>query len=194
MAKKKSHAIKPTKKKVVHKDDSARWIKEQNEALEYTEQWHRTRDAAASAMESVTGNRAQFPRLPGQQTTIVRSNLIAQPTSKKAVRNNGWDAEALADNLSEIDDMPVSGYRRALVRVLAWLVSDDDGDVYDPVWITLVPKVAPDANNLRTAFRNAKDWLDHYITELQFQVASKLLVFSAIEVAFWTASEKAAYL
>ncbi len=193
MAKKKSHAIKP-KQKPRRKDDSARWLKEQNEAIEYTEQWHRTRDAAARAMESVTGNRAQFPRLPGQQTTIVRSNLIASPTSKRAVRDNGWDAEALADTLSEIDDMPVSGHRRALVRVLAWLVSDEDGDVYDPVWITLVPKVAPDANNLRTAFRNAKDWLDHYLTELQFQVASKLLVFSAIEVAFWTSGPNTAYL
>jgi hypothetical protein len=65
-------------------------------------------------------------------------------------------------------------------------VHDESEEVFDPQWITLIHKLSPDAQNLPQAIANALMWVDRYLTEIEFQVASKLLRFTKIEVVFWT--------
>jgi hypothetical protein len=195
-AKRGKHAspIKRTKSLGPAKDER-KYLQEQLAATEYTARWHETRDTAAKALESIAdGSRATFPTVAGDFTTVVRIPLVRAAGTRASARREGWSATQLHDQLPGGSDVPLTGKRRVLVRAYAWLVSDDDGDVYDPQWITLIPKAAPDANNLRQGFVNAEDWLDHYNMELQFQVASKLLVFTMIEVVFWTAGTSTPYL
>lgn len=187
------HAAKKTKS-LGPATDERKHLQEQVAAIEYTARWHETRDAAATALESIADHRATFPTVAGDFTTVVRVSLVRAASTRASARREGWSAAQLQDQLPSGADVPLTGKRRVLVRAFAWLVSDDDGDVYDPQWITLIPKAAPDANNLRQGFINAEDWLDHYNMELQFQVASKLLVFTMIEVVFWTAGASTPYL
>lgn len=169
------------------KRDDASCIAEQEQAIKYTKLWHETRDSAATALDCVSGRKVTYPRNPGAEfTEIVRTSLISSPDDSESAYRKGWTPEELFDQLAGCASLSASGHRRVLVRAYSWLVHDESEEVFDPQWITMIHKLSPDANNLAAAFSNAQMWLDRYLTELEFQVASKLLRFTKLEVVFWT--------
>lgn len=178
-------AIKKKKSASTHADER-RYLREAEEATRYTERWHETRDQATDILSTIANTKPVYPKHPGKQTEIVRVPLIRAPTARKSAYRSGWSPSELQDQLPSGKGLPSTGTRRVLIRAYAWLVDDEEGEVFDPQWITLIHKLSPDASNLRQAFRNAHDWLDQYVTDQQFSMASKQLIFTQIELVYWT--------
>lgn len=163
--------------------------REQKLATEYTSLWHAARDAATEIVERISSRRATYPSAPParvQQIELVRANLIARPLHAQDAVRNGWPPEMLLDSLPRERTIPAVGRRRVLFRALCWAVDLEDQRASDAQWITLVPSYAPDAASLRGSVRNARLWLEQYVEQLHQMTASRLLVFTAIEIAFWT--------
>jgi hypothetical protein len=168
-------------------------LSEQAAALRYTGRWHRVRAWAEGALE-----------LGGFEE--VRPHVI-----KFARRQNGTRVERLAVSrvrdlddeeeayrralpLEVLDDFPVGpgrlrgGIRRVVITALTWVPDHEFEMCDDAAWITLGWGMTA-----KQATRRAAEFVRNYDRALHARTNSRELVFTALEVKFWTARQGSTY-
>lgn len=178
-------------------------VREQRGGRWYTARWHRVKawsDAALAlaGFEDVAPDDAR-PRARVRTGSYYRHARDARRVEQHAVAGvrDLTDAEEAFERgrglhlLERLPDGPgraAGGVRRVVITALTW-TPDYEGEVgYDPAWITLGHGMTA-----KTAAAAAARFVRDYTRALNARVVSRELVFTALEIKFWTAPAGAKY-
>jgi hypothetical protein len=167
--------------------------REQRAAERYTAKWHRVEDWVEDAL-TLPG----FDDVPHRRLGTYFKREVDRVTRHASSRVRDLkDAEEAYDRgmaLEIFDGLPagpgrdVGGLRRVVITALTW-TPDAEGEVaYDPAWITLGWGMTA-----KQAAAAAKRFVRNYTRASNARVVSRELIFTAIEVKFWTARTAAKY-
>lgn len=179
-------------------------IREQLAARRYTGRWHRVLAWATRAL-SLAGYDDVESVEPGEQRRRARvwggsyyrlakdSNRVEQHAVARV--RDLTDAEEAYERglgLELLDSLPAGpgrqqgGIRRVVITALTWTPDDAGAVAYDPAWITLGHGMTA-----RTAAAAAARFVRDYTRALHARTYSRELIFTALEIKFWTARTSA---
>jgi hypothetical protein len=168
-------------------------VVEQRAAVWYTRKWHRVRRWAEDAVE-LAGFEEVRPHVirfaPKQNGTRVERLAVSR------VRDMDDEEEAYARGLPlEVMEALIigpgreeGGLRRVVITALTWVPDHEYEIADDAAWITIGWGMTAKQASVRAA-----RFVRNYERALVKRVVSRELVFTAIEVKFWTAKHGSEY-
>ena len=182
-----------TRPTLVARPSFFRELAEQRAAVRYTGRWHRVRDWALGALE-LGGFEEVAPHVvrfaPKQNGTRVGRAAVSR------VRDMDDEEEAYrrALPLEVLEAFPVGpgrqrgGVRRVVITALTWVPDHEYEQCDDAAWITLGWGMTA-----KQACRRAAEFVRNYERALHTRTNSRELVFTALEVKWWTAKQASTY-
>lgn len=179
--------------------------REANAGRRYAERWHKVdawagRVLALAGFDELESDAGPEARVWGgsyyrraKDSTRVQQRAVAlvrDLTDPEEAYERGLPLETLDafEAATSPPDRASGGYRRVVITALTW-TPDHMGEVgYDPAWVTLGHGMTA-----RAAAAAATRWVRGYAQALHNKVVSRELVFTALEVKFWTAPSGAKY-
>jgi hypothetical protein len=163
----------------------------------YARKWHRVLDWVSDSLllagyDSVgsarvrTGTYYRNMKHPErvEQHAVARVHDL---TDDEEAYEKGLGLELLS-SFPEGPGREAGGIRRVVITALTWVPDYEAGLGYDPAWITLGHGMTA-----RTAAAAAARFVRDYTRALDARLVSRELVFTALEIKFWTARAGAEY-
>ena len=172
-------------------------VREATSGRRYARKWHRVLEWAEDALSLAGYDSVGSARVFGG--SYYRGSKHPERVEQHAVarvHDLTDDEEAYEKGLplEMLDAFPAGpgrdegGVRRVVVTALTWVPDYDAGVGYDPAWITLGHGMTA-----RTAAAAAARFVRDYTRALDARVVSRVLVFTALEIKFWTAANGTDY-
>jgi hypothetical protein len=169
-------------------------IAEQRQALRYTGRWHRVKywqeeALAIEGFEEVKPHVVKFA--PKQNGTRVERLAVSRVRDLE----NEEEAYARGIPLGRLHDLPIGpgrhmgGMRRVVITVLTWVPDEKYEIADDPAWINIGWGMTA-----KQASRRAAAFVHGYARALANFTASRELIFTALEIKYWTAKQGSTYI
>jgi len=161
-------------------------LREAVAALAYTRLWHDVQEwaeAVCSGLEEWSPWPDEHPR-----ASKIRGLIVDDLDNEEEAFKRGVPIFDLVDWLGpwQAPGRVEGGHRRVILRVFTW-VKDRDNDVaYAGEWL----KIGDDMS-AKAADAHARRWAREYEEQLSRGFASREIIMTAIEIAWWTQRESA---
>lgn len=161
-------------------------IREQQEAIRYTNQWFAVYDWTTETLDNIPG--FDWGRIPDNFQRMIRVRAtIRQLDNEEVAYKRALPIVAMLDWLQRPGPgREEGGRRRVVIRIFCWAIDRKNEAAHDGKWIRVADDMSAHASRAR-----ARRWATQYDRDLAIGDVSRELRMTAIEIAFWTQTIKA---